>query len=81
MRYLVSFFLISSILFLIPSLNASPDRVDSVNNTRETAHPSLESQGRFIEGPNYLFDSIETHKFFSANFEQTTIQDKKKKAD
>ena len=77
MRYLVSFFLISSILFLIPSLNASPDRVDSVNNTRETTHPSLESHGGFIEGPNYLFDSIKTHKFFSANFEQTTIQDKK----
>ena len=55
MRYLVSFFLISSILFLIPSLNASPDRVDSVNNTRETTHPSLESHGGFIEGPNYLF--------------------------
>ena len=79
MRYLVSFFLISSILFLIPSLNASPDRVDSVNNTRETTHPSLESHGGFIEGPNYLFESIKTHKFFSANFEQITIHDEKRR--
>ena len=79
MRYLVSFFLISSILFLIPSLNASPDEVDTVNNTRDTTNPSLESQVRFIEGPNYLFDSIRTHKFFSANFEQTTIHDKKRR--
>ena len=79
MRYLVSFFLISSTLLLIPSLNASPDEVDTVNNTRDTTNPSLESQVRFIEGPNYLFDSIRTHKFFSANFEQTTIHDKKRR--
>ena len=79
MRYLVSFFLISSILFLIPSLNASPDEVDTVNNTRETTHPSLESHGGFIEGPNYLFESIKTHKFFSANFEQITIHDEKRR--
>ena len=68
MRYLVSFFLISSILFLIPILNASPDEVDTVNNTSDTTNPSLESQVRLIEGPNYLFNSIRTHKFFSAYF-------------
>ena len=77
MRYFVSFFLISFILFLIQSLNASPASVETVQDTRDAIDPSLENQVRFIEGPNYLFDSIKTHKFFSANFEQTTIQDKK----
>ena len=79
MRYLVSLFLISSILFLIPILNASSDVVDTGEKTKDTTHPSLEKQVRFMEGPNYLFDSIKTHKFFSANFEQTTIQDKKRR--
>ena len=65
MRYFVSFFLISFILFLIQSLNASPDSVETVQDTRDAIDPSLENQVRFIEGPNYLFDSIKTHKFFS----------------
>ena len=58
---------------------SSTDKVDTGDNPKDTTHPILESQVRFIEGPNYLFDSIRTHKFFSANFEQTTIHDKKRR--
>jgi len=79
MRYLVSFFLFSSILLLIPGLNASTDSVDTIHSIKDTKNPSLERQVSLTEGPNYLFDSIKTHKFFSANFEQTTIQDKKRR--
>ena len=79
MRYLVSFFLFSSILLLIPGLNASTDSVDTIHSIKDTKNPSLERQVSLTEGPNYLFDSIKTHQFFSANFEQTTIQDKKRR--
>ena len=66
MKYFLSFFIFSSILSLNPTLNAA-----SISDTKE--------QESFSENSNYLFNFINDHQYFSANFEQTTLQEKKKR--
>ena len=66
MKYFLSFFIFSSILSLNPTLNAA-----SISDTKE--------QESFPENSNYLFNFINDHQYFSANFEQTTLQEKKKR--
>ena len=67
MRYFFYFFIISSVLLLNLSLNAT-----SSSDTKE--------QENFSEMHNYLFDFINKHQYFSANFEQTTLQEKRKRS-
>ena len=66
MKYFLSFLIFSSILSLNLTLNAA-----SISDTKE--------QESFPENSNYLFNFINDHQYFSANFEQTTLQEKKKR--
>lgn len=45
----------------------------------QTINSESRDQESFVEGSSYLFNSIEKHRFFSADFEQSTLQDKQKR--
>jgi len=68
-----------NIFFLTLPLMSSSNSLNTVYDIQDATYPGLEKQIGTIEGPNHLFDSIKTHKFFSASFEQTTVKEGKKR--
>ena len=78
MRYFISF-LFSLTLFLNPILKAASINGENNNNADGKIYINTKEQADFSEDPNYLFNTINEHQFFSANFEQTTSQEKKKR--
>jgi len=78
MRYFISF-LFSLTLFLNPVLKAASNDVDNTNGTEGKMYTGTKEQAGLSENSNYLFNSIYKHQYFSANFEQTTLQEKKKR--
>ena len=78
MRNLPSSFFILATFFLTTSLSGFSDRTEVVHDTKDATYGSgeMEKQVGSLEDPNYLFDSIQAHQFFSANFEQTTVKEK-----
>ena len=78
MRYFISF-LFSLTLFLNPILKAASINGENNNNADGKIYINTKEQADFSEDPNYLFNTINEHQFFSANFEQTTLQERKKR--
>ena len=78
MRYFISF-LFSLTLFLNPILKAASINGENSNNADSKFYINTKEQADFSEDPNYLFNTINEHQFFSANFEQTTLQERKKR--
>ena len=78
MRYFISF-LFSLTLFLNPILKATSINGENNNNADGKIYINTKEQADFSEDPNYLFNSIYKHQYFSANFEQTTLQERKKR--
>ena len=78
MRYFISFFFFSLVLFLNPTLKATTNSVENTNDTKGKIYTNTKDQG-LSEDSNYLFNSINKHQYFSAQFEQTTLQEKKKR--
>jgi len=78
MRYFISF-LFSLTLFLNPILKAASINGENNNNAEGKIYINTKEQADFSEDPNYLFNTINEHQFFSANFEQTTLQERKKR--
>ena len=78
MRYFISF-LFSLTLFLNPILKATSINGENNNNADGKIYINTKEQADFSEDPNYLFNTINEHQFFSANFEQTTLQKRKKR--
>ena len=78
MRYFISF-LFSFTLFLNPVLKAASDDGDNTNNTKVKIYTDIKEQEGVSEDSNYLWNSINKHQYFSANFEQTTLQKRKKR--
>ncbi len=78
MRYFISF-LFSLTLFLNPILKATSINDENNNNADGKIYINTKEQADFSEDPNYLFNTINEHQFFSANFEQTTLQERKKR--
>ena len=78
MRYFISF-LFSLTLFLNPILKAASINGENSNNADGKIYINTKEQADFSEDPNYLFNTINEHQFFSANFEQTTLQERKKR--
>ena len=78
MRNLPSSFFILTTFFLITPLSGFSDPTEVVHDTKDATYGSgeMEKQVGSLEDPNYLFDSIQAHQFFSANFEQTTVKEK-----
>ena len=78
MRYFISF-LFSLTLFLNPVLKAASNDVDNTNGTEGKIYTDTKEQADLSENSSYLFNSINKHQYFSANFEQTTLQERKKR--
>ena len=78
MRYFISF-LFSLTLFLNPVLKAASNNVDNTNGTEGKIYTDTKEQADLSENSSYLFNSINKHQYFSANFEQTTLQERKKR--
>ena len=78
MRYFISF-LFSLTLFLNPVLKAASNNVDNTNSTEGKIFTDTKEQAGLSEDSSYLFNSINKHQYFSANFEQTTLQERKKR--
>ena len=78
MRYLISFFFSLS-LFLNPTLKATPDSNEQAHNTKDEIYTDKKEQIGQSEDSNDLFNIINRHQYFSANFEQTTLQGKKER--
>ena len=70
MRYLFHFFFLFSIISFATFLSGYSS---SKNTDNATYSSEKEKQAGYSEDPNYLFESIQAHKFFSANFEQKTF--------
>ena len=77
MRYFISF-LFSLTLFLNPVLKAASNNVDNTNSTEGKIFTDTKEQAGLSEDPSYLFNSINKHQYFSANFEQTTFRRERK---
>ena len=78
MRYFISF-LFSLTLFLNPVLKAASNNGDNTNGTEGKIYTDTKEQADLSEDSNYLFNSINKHQYFSASFEQTTLQERKKR--
>ena len=78
MRYFISF-LFSLTLFLNPVLKAASNDVDNSNGTEGKIYTDTKEQAGSSENSSYLFNSINKHQYFSANFEQTTLQERRKR--
>jgi len=78
MRYFISFFF-SLTLFLNPTLKATPNSGEQAYNSNDKISTDTKEQAVFSENSNYLFNSINKHQYFTAEFEQTTLQEKKKR--
>ena len=78
MRYFISF-LFSLTLFLNPVLKAASNDVDNTKGTEGKMYTGTKEQAGLSENSSYLFNSIYKHQYFSANFEQTTLQERKKR--
>ena len=78
MRNLPSSFFILVAFFLTTSLSGFSDWTEVVDDTKAATYGSgeMEKQVEPLEDLNYLFDSIQAHKFFSANFEQITVKER-----
>ena len=79
MRYFISFFFFSLVLFLNPTLKATTNSGDNINDTEDKIYTNTKEQVGLFEDSNYLFNSINKHQYFSAQFEQTTLYEKKKR--
>ena len=69
MRYFISF-LFSLTLFLNPILKAASINGENNNNADGKIYINTKEQADRSEDPNYLFNTINEHQFFSANFER-----------
>ena len=78
MRYFIAF-LFSLTLFLNPVVTAASNDIDNTNDTEGKIYTNSKEQAGLLEDSSYLFNSIKKHQYFSANFEQTTLQEKKKR--
>ena len=78
MRYFISF-LFSLTLFLNPVLKAGSIDGDNTSDTKVKIYIDTKKQADLSEDSNYLFNSINKHQYFSASFEQTTLQERKKR--
>jgi len=78
MRYFI-FFFFSLTLFFNPILKATPNVSEQVNNINGEIYTNTKDQISLSEDSNYLFNFINKHQYFSAQFEQTTLQEKKKR--
>ena len=78
MRYFI-FFFFSLPLFFNPTLKATPNGSEQANNINGEIYTNTKDQISLSEDSNYLFNSINKHQYFSAQFEQTTLQEKKKR--
>ena len=78
MRYFI-FFFVSLPLFFNPTLKATPNVSEQVNNINDEIYTNTKDQISLSEDSNYLFNFINKHQYFSAQFEQTTLQEKKKR--
>ena len=78
MRYFI-FFFFSLPLFFNPTLKATPNGSEQVNNINGEIYTNTKDQISLSEDSNYLFNFINKHQYFSAQFEQTTLQEKKKR--
>ena len=78
MRYFI-FFFFSLLLFFNPTLKATPNVSEQVNNINGEIYTNTKDQISLSEDSNYLFNFINKHQYFSAQFEQTTLQEKKKR--
>ena len=78
MRYFISFFF-SLTLFFNPTLKAIPNESERAHNSQGEIYTDTKDQISLSEDSNYLFNSINKHQYFSAQFEQTTLQEKKKR--
>ena len=78
MRYFISFFF-SLVLFLNPTLKATTNSSENTNDTKDKIHTNTKEEVGLSENSNYLLNSINKHQYFSAQFEQTTLQEKKKR--
>ena len=78
MRYFISFFF-SLVLFFNPALKATTNSDEHTYDTEGKIYTDTKEQVGLSEDSNYLFNSINKHQYFSAQFEQTTLQEKKKR--
>ena len=78
MRYFISFFFLLS-LILNPVLKASPSDEEQAHKTQGEIYKDKKEQVDLYEDSNDLFNIINKHQYFSADFEQTTLQEKKKR--
>ena len=78
MRYFI-FFFFSLPLFFNPTLKATPNGSEQAHNVNGEIYTNTKDQISLSEDSNYLFNSINKHQYFSAQFEQTTLQEKKKR--
>ena len=78
MSYFIAF-LFSLTLFLNPVLTAASNDVDNTNGTEGKIYTDTKEQAGSSENSSYLLNSINKHQYFSANFEQTTLQERKKR--
>ena len=75
MRYFI-FFFVSLPLFFNPTLKATANGSEQANNINGEIYTNTKDQISLSEDSNYLFNSINKHLYFSAQFEQTTLQEK-----
>ncbi len=78
MRYFISFFFLLS-LSLNPALKAAPSDQEQTHKTQGEIYKVKKEQLDLYEDSNDLFNIISKHQYFSADFEQTTSQEKKKR--
>ena len=78
MRYFIPFFFLLS-LFLNPTLKAAPGEGEQAHKIQGEINKDKKEQEDLSEDSNYLLNIINKHQYFSADFEQTTLQKKKKR--
>ena len=78
MKYLNSFFFFISLFFYL-SLDAVPDYGEQTYNPESANFNYKKAQAGLSEDSNELFNIINKHLYFSANFEQTTLHEKGKR--
>ena len=79
MRYFISILSFSLVVFLNPTLKATTNSGENTYDPEGKIYRDTKEQVGLSEDSNYLFNSINKHQYFSAKFEQTTLQEKKKR--
>ena len=79
MRYFISILFFSLVVFLNPTLKATTNSGENTYDPKGKIYSDTKEQVGLSEDSNYLFNSINKHQYFSAKFEQTTLQEKKKR--